>query len=282
MRTPARGGRDDAGLPRPGDERDLPRAASDRAGREGAGEHRQGPRDEDQSRDGRQRRERLVSEVVEGEVRAQRDEDEHHHQVGRGGDERAHVALALGVHPETQLVHVGHDQPGDEGPEVAAPAGEVDREVPTGDDEQDGDPGRLAPEADAPLRDDEGEQHAEGDAQAGRDGDVRDELPERIGERVALPEHVGRDCESQHRPRRIVQGRLRDDRLPHLRAQAHPLEERDEDGGISGGEDSPHEQARLKGQVERERGDRAGHHRCEQDPGHGERARDRPRQDATR
>ena len=54
------------------------------------------------------------------------------------------VALALGVHPETQLVHVGHDQPGDEGPEVAAPAGEADREVPTGDDEQDGDPATRA------------------------------------------------------------------------------------------------------------------------------------------
>ena len=53
------------------------------------------------------------------------------------------------------------------------------------------------------------------------------------------PSTKGRDCESQHRPRRIVQCRLRDDRLPHLRAQAHPLEERDEDGGISGGEDGP-------------------------------------------
>ena len=66
---------------------------------------------------------------LHGKVRAERDEDEHHHDVGDRRDEDAHVPLVVGVHREPELLHVADDETREERAEVAAPSGRVDREV---------------------------------------------------------------------------------------------------------------------------------------------------------
>ena len=82
-------------------------------------------------------------------------------------DEDPHVPLVDGVHTEPQPIHVADDQPREERPEVAAPAGRVDREVAERDDRYDGDRGGLLPDAAPPVGDDEGEQDPEADPERG-------------------------------------------------------------------------------------------------------------------
>ena len=83
-------------------------------------------------------------------------------------------------------------------------------------------------------------------------------------------DHEGREREGEHGPGDVVQRRLGHDRLRHLGADAQALEERDENGGVGGGEDGADEQARLDREVERERCDGARDQRSQQDAGHDE------------
>jgi hypothetical protein len=70
-------------------------------------------------------------------------------------------------------------------------------------------------------------------------------------------DHEGGDRERENGSRDVVERRLGDDRLPDLRPDAQALEERDQDGGIGGGEDGPDQEAYSERDVEGEGGDGA-------------------------
>ena len=139
---------DDPRLARPREEDDLlPCPAAAPVGQQAEQDgHR--PGEQDETRDDRERGHEVVPDVAPRQVRAERDEDEDHHHLG----DRARRATRMSrscvrVHPEPEAVHVADDQPGEEGAEVAAAAGRVDREVADRDDGDDRDRGRLTPDA---------------------------------------------------------------------------------------------------------------------------------------
>ncbi len=86
--------RDDAGLPRPREEDDFLASPAPAAVREETGEDRERSRQQDEARDDQERGSEVVPDVAPRQVRAERDEDEHHHQVGDG----AHETLACPAH----------------------------------------------------------------------------------------------------------------------------------------------------------------------------------------
>ncbi len=172
--TPASAAGDDAGLARPGEEDDLlPRPAP------AAIRHRGRARTVSGRASSRRRADddasagpRLSQMSLHGRFAPERDEDEDHDDLRDRVHERAHVALVARVHPEPQAIHVADDQPGEERAQVATAAGRVDREVADRDDGDDRDRRRLAPDARAPIRDDEREQDAEADPERGRDPEL--------------------------------------------------------------------------------------------------------------
>ena len=171
--------RDDPGLAGPREEHQLLAAPAAPPVGEEAGEDGQGARDEDQRCERNQGRHGFVLDRPERQVRAERQEDEDDDDVRGRLREDAHLRLAVRMHAEPELVHVGDDQPGEEGAEVAAAAGVVDREVAPDDHEQHRDRGRLPPDPDPPGGDDERQGDPEDRPQRGRDEQVDQELPER-------------------------------------------------------------------------------------------------------
>ena len=63
--------------------------------RQGAGEHRDRPRDQQQCREDPERRQQVVAEGVEGDVGAEHHEDEQGHEVGDAERELPQLALVL-------------------------------------------------------------------------------------------------------------------------------------------------------------------------------------------
>lgn len=131
------------------------------------------------------------------------------------------------MHAETQKVHVPDYQAGDEGTQVPTTAGRIDREKPGGDDEEDRDNRRLAPDADSPGRDRERKGDAERDAESTRYRKVNEELAQRSDKRAVPSDDEGGQRERENRSDGIVEGRLGDDRLADLRAQSEAIEQRE-------------------------------------------------------
>ena len=95
-------------------------------------------------------------------------------------------------------------------------------------------------------------------------------------ERPLALDHEGGEREGEDRAGNVVERRLRDDRLRHLRSDAEALEERDEDRRIRRCENRADQQARFEREVEGDRGDGAGHERGDHD------SRDRQESEAER
>ena len=137
--------------------------------------------------------------------------------------------LVVGVHPESEYLEIADDEARDERSEVAATPRSVDREVARRDDQHHGDRRRLAPDAEAPVRDHDRKHESDRDADRGRDADRLDELDERPAERPAVDDD-GREAQSEGSARGIVQRGLGHDRLGHLRSHVdRPREQRDQD-----------------------------------------------------
>ena len=199
---------------------------------------------------------RLSQIVAPRQVRAERDEDEDHHDVGDRGDERAHVALVLRVHPEPEAIHVADDQPGEERAEVAASPRGVDREVANRDDGDDGDRGRLLPDAGSPVGDDEREHDPEDDPEHRRDAEVL------RGSRGRA--RRARRRRSRRRRRARARARPRSRRSAPTRRSTvcsifwrmpMRVEERDQDRRIGGREHGADQEPRREREVEGERRD---------------------------
>ena len=107
----------------------------------------------------------------------------------------------------------------------------------------------------------------ESSSQRRREAEIDEELAERGGERSLALDHERRQGQREHGAGDVVERGLRDDRLSHLGADPHVLEERDEDRRVGRGEDRADEEAHLEGHVESDRGDRAGHEGRDEDAG---------------
>jgi hypothetical protein len=150
---PGESGRHDACFARPREEEHvLARPASDPVERQ-TREHRERPRDEDQRGEHDRGRDEVVDDrLPRREVRAERDEDEHHHDIRGRRCEHAQLGLVPLVQRQAELARVPDDQPGEERADIPAAADEIDRDVAARDHGQDGDRVRLAPDAGAPAR----------------------------------------------------------------------------------------------------------------------------------
>ena len=116
---------------------------------------------------------RLSQMSLHGRFAPTRDEDEDHDDLRDRVRRRTRMSRSwLRVHPEPQAIHVADDEPGEERAQVAAATGRVDREVADREHGHDRDRCRLAPDAGAPIRDDEREQDPEADPERGRDPEL--------------------------------------------------------------------------------------------------------------
>ena len=218
-------------------------------------EDRERSGDEEEDEDDSHRGEQMIADRAPGQVRPERDEDEHDHDVRDVCDEDTHVALVFRVHSEPEELHVRDDQAGEERAQVAAAPGRVDGKEAAGDHGHDRDRGRLAPDARAAARDGGGKHDSVDAAERRRDRQVDDEVDHRLREGGApARDHAG-EGEREHGPGRVVQSGLGDDRLRDLRPQPDPVEEGDEDGGIGRGQCGADQQAgRQRHAEERSRG----------------------------
>ena len=270
-----RGGHD-PGLARPAHEGQLGAAPAAAAVREHADRDRHRARDEQQHGHHGQGRQDLLPQRVEGQVGAHEHEHEDGHDVGEAARGDHEVAAVLVVHRESEHPHVAHDQPGEEGTQVTAAAGEVQRDVGHRDDGEHRDGRGLAPDPRAAARDGRRQHDAGEHAARAAQGQLTEEVAGRSGQRVLPREQRPGDGQRQHRAGRVVEGRLGHHRLSHLRPQPRPDEERNEDGRIGGGEHRADEQALLEGQAEDERRRGAGDDGGDDDAEHGEQAEAQP------
>ena len=134
------------------------------------------------------------------------------------------------------------------------------------------DRGRLAPDADPPVGEDDGEKETERPAEDDRDRELDDEVGERLDEGPRPFEDERGDREREHGAGRVVQRRLGDDRLSDLRPDAQALEERDEDRRIGRCEHGPDQEAGLERDAEDPGGGNADDESGEKDARDGEEA----------
>src|SRR5215207_8486623 len=256
------GSRDDPRVAGPAEEgeflsRPAPALVRQKASQDG---HRSRYEDEDSHH--QQTAEQVLTKRLEGQVHAERDEDQERGYLRDLADEVLQQRLVLLVLAEAEGAHVADHEPHHEGCQVARPADVLVREVSKRHHGEDRHARGLVPDAGPRRRRYRvAEDQPRQESYEGAYGQLLGELPGRTGEGELSGLNRPHKGKGEYRPGGVVEPRLRDERLGDLRSDVETVEEGDENCGVGRGQHRADHQRDREGYSE-DRGDDQGDDHC--------------------
>src|SRR5215211_2464551 len=256
------GGRDNPRVAGPAEEGELLSRPAPALVRQEACQDGHWARYEDEDGHHQQTAEQVLTKRLEGQVHAERDEDQERGYLRDLADEVLQQLLVLLVLAEAEGAHVADHEPHDEGCQVAGPADVLVREVSKRHHGEDRHARCLIPDAGPRRRRYRvAEDQPRQESYEGADGQLLGELPGRPGEGELSGLNRPHNGKGEYRPGGVVEPRLRDERLGDLRSDVETVEEGDENCGVGGGQYGADHQRDREGHSE-DGGDDQGDNHC--------------------